>query len=594
MANEIRLPDIGDFKDVPVIEILVQPGQRVQKDVSILTLESDKATMDVPAPSDGVIGAIHVKIGDKVSQGDLLATYADAGGAKAAAPKAAAPPTGGQGGAVETQAPAPKASSAGPPPKPAADPGGPADFEADILVLGAGPGGYTAAFRAADLGQSVVLVEKRATLGGVCLNVGCIPSKALLHVAKVIDEARAMGSHGVSFGEPAFDLAAIRGWKEGVVKRLTTGLSGLARQRKVKVVTGEGKFTSANTLRVETAEGAKTIRFTKAIIAAGSEPAAPGFIPADPRIWDSTAALDLSFIPKRMLVLGGGIIGLEMATVYQALGAGIAVIEMMDQLMPGADPDIVTPLAKRIGRLYDKILLKTKVTAVKAEADGLKVSYEGPDGAKTETFDAMLVSVGRRPNGALIGAAAAGVAADERGFIPVDRQMRTNVPHIFAIGDIVGQPMLAHKGTHEGKVAAEVASGHKSSFDAKAIPSVAYTDPEVAWVGMTETEAKAKGIQYGKAVFPWAASGRSLSLGRDEGLTKTLWDEGTGRLIGCGIVGPNAGDLISEAALAIEMGAEAEDIGLTIHPHPTLSETFAMSAEAFAGTLTDLYMPKKK
>jgi dihydrolipoamide dehydrogenase len=594
MANEIRLPDIGDFKDVPVIEILVQPGQRVQKDASILTLESDKATMDVPAPSDGVIGAIHVKIGDKVSQGDLLATYADAGGAEVAAPKAAAPPTGGQGGAVEIQVPAPKASPAGPPPKPAADPGGQADFEADILVLGAGPGGYTAAFRAADLGQSVVLVEKRVTLGGVCLNVGCIPSKALLHVAKVIDEASAMGSHGVSFGEPTFDLAAIRGWKEGVVKRLTTGLSGLARQRKVKVVTGEGKFTSANTLRVETAEGAKTIRFTKAIIAAGSEPAAPGFIPADPRIWDSTAALDLSFIPKRMLVLGGGIIGLEMATVYQALGAGIAVIEMMDQLMPGADPDIVTPLAKRIGRLYDKILLKTKVTAVKAEADGLKVSYEGPDGAKTETFDAMLVSVGRRPNGALIGAAAAGVAADERGFIPVDRQMRTNVPHIFAIGDIVGQPMLAHKGTHEGKVAAEVASGHKSSFDAKAIPSVAYTDPEVAWVGATETELKAQGIKYGKAVFPWAASGRSSSLGRDEGLTKTLWDEGTGRLIGCGIVGPNAGDLISEAALAIEMGAEAEDIGLTIHPHPTLSETFAMSAEAFAGTLTDLYMPKKK
>jgi dihydrolipoamide dehydrogenase len=587
MANEIRLPDIGDFKDVPIIEILVAPGQSVSKDAPILTLESDKATMDVPAPEDGVIGEIHVKVGDKVSQGDLLATYASGGASAASAAGARR--------AAEIQEPAPKvAAPVSAPPKPAADPGGKADIETDILVLGAGPGGYTAAFRAADLGQNVVLVDKRATLGGVCLNVGCIPSKALLHVAKVIDEAKAMGSHGVSFGEPAFDLAAIRSWKDGVVKRLTTGLSGLARQRKVKVVTGEGQFTSAHTLRVETGEGARVIRFAKAIIAAGSEPAAPGFIPADPRIWDSTAALELSFIPKRMLVLGGGIIGLEMATVYHALGAGVTVIEMMDQLMPGADLDIVTPLAKRIGRLYDKILLKTKVTAVRAEPDGLKVAYEGPGGASAETFDAMLVSVGRRPNGALIGAAAAGVAADERGFIPVDRQMRTNVPHIFAIGDTVGQPMLAHKGTHEGKVAAEVASGHKSSFDAKAIPSVAYTDPEVAWAGMTETEAKAKGVKYGKAVFPWAASGRSLSLGRDEGLTKTLWDEETQRLIGCGIVGPNAGDLISEAALAIEMGAEAEDIGLTIHPHPTLSETFAMSAEAFAGTLTDLYMPKKK
>ncbi len=571
MANEIRLPDIGDFKDVPVIEILVAPGQSVRKDAPILTLESDKATMDVPAPEDGVIGEVRVKVGDKVSQGDLLATYSGGGEAK----QAAAPPP--------TAVPAPSAAA------PTV-----ADFEADIVVLGAGPGGYTAAFRAADLGQNVVLVDSRATLGGVCLNVGCIPSKALLHVAKVIDDAKAMGSHGVSFGAPAFDLAAIRSWKDGLVKRLTTGLTGLSKQRKVRVVTGEGQFTSAKTLRVETGEGARVVRFNKAIIAAGSEPAAPGFIPADPRIWDSTAALELSFIPKRMLILGGGIIGLEMATVYHALGAGITVIEMMDQLMPGADLDIVTPLAKRIGRLYDKILLKTKVTAVRAEPDGLKVTYEGPGGANTETFDAMLVSVGRRPNGAFIGAAAAGVATDERGFIPVDRQMRTNVPHIFAIGDIVGQPMLAHKATHEAKVAAEVASGHKSSFDAKAIPSVAYTDPEVAWAGLTETEAKAKGIKYGKAVFPWAASGRSLSLGRDEGLTKTLWDEETQRLIGCGIVGIDAGDLISEAALAIEMGAEAEDIGLTIHPHPTLSETFAMSAEAFAGTLTDLYMPKKR
>ncbi|HME84118.1 MAG TPA: dihydrolipoyl dehydrogenase [Roseiarcus sp.] len=580
MAQEIRLPDIGDFKGVPIIEILVAPGQSVRKEATILTLESDKATLDVPAPEDGVIGEIHVRVGDKVSQGSLLATYASAG---AGQPAAAASP------AAAPSAPAPSAA-----PTAAPAPAGPADFEAEILVFGAGPAGYTAAFRAADLGQKVVLVDKRTTLGGVCLNVGCIPSKALLHVSKTIDEAAAMAAHGVSFGPPAIDLPAIRDWQNGVVKRLTTGLTGLARQRKVTVVRGEGQFTSANTMRVETLEGTRVVRFAKAIVAAGSEPIAPGFIPADPRIWDSTSALELRFIPKRMLILGGGIIGLEMATVYHSLGAGITVIEMLDQLMPGADPDIVAPFAKRVGKLYDKILLKTKVTAVEAAAEGLRVTYEGEGGAKTEMFDAMLVSVGRRPNGLAIGADAAGLAADALGFIAVDREMRTNMHHIFAIGDIVGQPMLAHKASHEGKVAAEVASGHKAAFDARAIPSVAYTDPEVAWVGVTETEAKASGIKFGKAVFPWAASGRSLSLGRDEGLTKTLWDEETKRLIGCGIVGPNAGDLISEAALAIEMGADAEDIGLTIHPHPTLSETFAMSAEAFAGTLTDLYMPKKK
>jgi dihydrolipoamide dehydrogenase len=587
MAQEIRLPDIGDFKDVPIIEILIAPGQSVRKEATIVTLESDKATLDVPAPEDGVIGEVHVKVGDKVSQGSLLATYASAGAGQpaAAASPAAAPPA-----RAPTAAPAPAA----PAPTPAPAPAGPTDFKAEIVVFGAGPGGYTAAFRAADLGQKVVLVDKRETLGGVCLNVGCIPSKALLHVAKTIDEAAAMAAHGVSFGKPAIDLPAIRDWQNGVVKRLTGGLTGLARQRKVTVVKGEGRFTSANTMRVETPEGTRVVRFAKAIIAAGSEPAAPGFIPSDPRIWDSTSALELRFIPKRMLILGGGIIGLEMATVYHSLGAGITVIEMLDQLMPGADPDIVAPFAKRVGKLYEKILLKTKVTAVEAVAEGLRVTYEGEGGAKTEMFDAMLVSVGRRPNGASIGADAAGLAADAMGFIAVDREMRTNVHHIFAIGDIVGQPMLAHKASHEGKVAAEVASGHKSAFDARAIPSVAYTDPEVAWVGVTETEAKASGMKFGKAVFPWAASGRSLSLGRDEGLTKTLWDEETQRLIGCGIVGPNAGDLISEAALAIEMGAEAEDIGLTIHPHPTLSETFAMSAEAFAGTLTDLYMPKKK
>jgi len=573
MAKDIRLPDIGDFKDVPIIEINIAPGQSVKKEATILTLESDKATLEVPAPEDGVIGEVHVKVGDKVSQGSLLATYASEGAGEVA-PSARA--------AAAARAPAPA---------PAEEP---ADFETDVLVLGAGPGGYTAAFRAADLGQKVVLVDKRTTLGGVCLNVGCIPSKALLHVAKTIDEAAAMATHGVSFGRPDIELAAVRKWKDGVVKRLTTGLTGLARQRKVTVLSGEGKFTSPNTVRVETADGSRVVRFAKAIIAAGSEPVAPGFIPADPRIWDSTAALEMRFVPNRMLVLGGGIIGLEMATVYRSLGAGVTVIEMMDQLMPGADADIVAPLAKRIAKLYDKILLKTKVTAVVAEPEGLRVTYEGEDGAKTEVFDAMLVSVGRRPNGEAIGAEAAGVAVDARGFIAADREMRTNVHHIFAIGDIIGQPMLAHKATHEGKVAAEVASGQKSAFDARGIPSVAYTDPEVAWIGLTETEAKARGVKYGKAVFPWAASGRSLSLGRDEGLTKTLWDEATDRLIGCGIVGPNAGDLISEAALAIEMGAEAEDIGLTIHPHPTLSETFAMSAEAFAGTLTDLYMPKRK
>ncbi len=596
MAREIRLPDIGDFKDVPIIEVLIAPGQKVTKEASILTLESDKATLDVPAPEDGVIGEVKVKVGDKVNQGDLLATYAEGGAASAAPASPSAAQASASSGVSEVPpgaAPPAKAAPT-PAPTPASEPQGAADFETEVLVLGAGPAGYTAAFRAADLGQKVVLVDKRKTLGGVCLNVGCIPSKALLHVAKVIDEAKAMGSHGVTFGPPKIELDPVRDWKSGVVKKLTGGLTGLAKQRKVTVVTGDGRFTSPHTIRVETAEGAKVVRFAKAIIAAGSEPVAPGFIPSDPRIWDSTAALDLRFTPKKMLVLGGGIIGLEMATVYHSLGAGITVIEMMDQLMPGADPDIVAPLAKRIGKLYDKILLKTKVTKVEAKDDGLHVSYEGPDGAKTDVFDAMLVSVGRRPNGKTIGADAAGVAVDERGFIAVDKQMRTNVPHIFAIGDVVGQPMLAHKGTHEGKVAAEVAAGHKSAFDAKVIPSVAYTDPEVAWVGPTETELKAQGVKYGKTVFPWAASGRSLSLGRDEGITKTLWDEKTNQLIGCGIVGPNAGDLISEAALAIEMGAEAEDIGLTIHPHPTLSETFAMSAEGFAGTLTDLYMPKKK
>jgi dihydrolipoamide dehydrogenase len=580
MARDIKLPDIGDFKDVPIIEIHIKPGQTVAKEEVIFTLESDKATLDVPSPEAGVIGEVKVKVGDKVSEGSLLATIE---GAATAAPAPSAP-------AAEPSAPA----AAPTPARAAQAPAVKADIECDVVVLGAGPGGYTAAFRAADLGQKVALVDRGATLGGVCLNIGCIPSKALLHAANVIDEASAFAEHGVTFGKPSVDLDKLRGWKDSVVKRLTGGLSTLARQRKVTVVVGEGKFASASTIAVATPDGAKTIAFKHAIIAAGSEPIAPAFIPKDPRIWDSTGALEIAGVPKRLLVLGGGIIGLEMATVYHSLGARITVVEMMDQLIPGADRDIVAPLAKRIGKLYEKILLETKVTAVEAKPDGLHVAFEGEGGETRDVFDAMLVSVGRRPNGAAIGAEAAGIAVDARGFIPVDKQMRTNVAHIFAIGDVVGQPMLAHKATHEGKVAAEVASGHKSAFDAKAIPSVAYTDPEIAWAGVTETEAKAKGLKFGKAVFPWAASGRSLGLGRDEGQTKTLWDEESGRLIGCGIVGPHAGDIIAEAVLAIETGCDAEDVGLTIHPHPTLSETFAMSAEAFAGTLTDLYLPKKK
>lgn len=559
MAHDIRLPDIGDFRDVPIVEIHVKPGQSVAKDDLLLTLESDKATLDVPVPETGVIGELKVKVGDKVSQGDVLATYV---------------------GDVVAQVQPVAASQV--------------DMECDLLVLGAGPGGYTAAFRAADLGQNVVLVDKRETLGGVCLNVGCIPSKALLHVAKVMDEAAHVGAYGITFGAPKVDLEALRGFKDGVIKRLTGGLTMLAKQRKVRVVQGEGRFTSPNSLTVETKEGVRTLRFAKAIIAVGSEVVWPSFLPQDKRIWDSTRALELDFVPKRMLVLGGGIIGLEMATVYEALGAKITVVEMASQLMAGADADIVAPFAKRIEKRYEKIWLNTKVTEVKAKKAALHVTYGGEWGVETSEFDAVLVSVGRRPQGGGIGAEAVGVAVDERGFIAVDKQMRTNVGHIFAIGDVVGQPMLAHKATHEGKVAAEVAAGHKSAFDAKVIPSVAYTDPEVAWVGVTETQAKAQGLAYGKAVFPWAASGRSLAIGRDEGLTKTLWDEKSGRLIGAAIVGSNAGDLIAEAALAIEMGADAEDIGLTIHPHPTLSETLAMSAEAFAGTLTDLYMPKKR
>jgi dihydrolipoamide dehydrogenase len=570
MTDTIKVPDIGDFKDVPVIEVYVKPGQTIAAEETLVTLESDKAAMDVPAPSAGVIGEVKIKVGDRVSAGSVIATFQAAGAAEASPPAASLV-------SATSRSPAK------------------GDLHAEVLVIGAGPGGYSAAFRAADLGKKVVLVDRGPTLGGVCLNVGCIPSKALLHAAKVIDETRDMTDHGIAFTAPSIDIDKLRGWKDGIIKKLTGGLAGLAKQRKVTVLTGTGTFASPTSVLVKTAEGNKTITFDRAIIACGSEPATLPFIPHDdPRVIDSTGALELNGLPNRLLVLGGGIIGLEMATVYHALGVKVTIVELMDQIIPGADKDIVTPLMKRIEKRYEKILLKTKVTAVAAKADGLHVTFEGPNGASNDTFDRLLVAVGRRPSGKMVGADAAGVAVDERGFIAVDKQMRTNVPHIFAIGDVVGQPMLAHKAVHEAKVAAEVAAGRNSVFDAKVIPSVAYTDPEVAWVGMTEIEAKASGIKYGKGVFPWAASGRSLSLGRDEGITKVLFDEEHERIIGCGIVGPSAGDLVAEAALAIEMGADAADIGLTIHPHPTLSETIGMAAEAFEGTITDLYIPKKK
>ena len=465
---------------------------------------------------------------------------------------------------------------------------------AEVLVLGAGPGGYTAAFRAADLGRQVVLVDRDATLGGVCLNVGCIPSKALLHAAKVIADAREMGENGISFGPPGIDLSRLRAWKDGVVARLTGGLAMLAKQRKVSTIRGYGRFTSPHQLRVELASGgATTVEFEQAIIAAGSEAMTLPFLPADPRIMDSTGALNLGEVPGRLLVIGGGIIGLEMATVYHELGAQITVVELLDQLLPGVDRDVVAPLAKRVGRQYENVFVKTSVTGVEAGPSGLEVCFDGAKAPATGTFDRILVAVGRRPNGALIDAERAGVTVDPHGFIPVSKQMRTSVPHIFAIGDIVGQPMLAHKAMHEGKVAAEVAAGRNSFFDVRAIPSVAYTDPEVAWAGVTENEARAAGVRYGKGVFPWAASGRSLTLGRSEGMTKVLFDEATGRITGCGIVGPSAGDLIAEAVLAVEMGADAADVGLTIHPHPTLSETVGLAAEAFEGTITDLYLPRR-
>ncbi len=580
---EIKVPDIGGFKGVAVIEVAVKAGDSVEKEQTLITLETDKATMDVPSPAAGVVKELKVKVGDKVSEGSAILLLESS--AEAPAPAKAAP-------APQTAAPA-TALQVAPTPAAKVTKG---DIHAEVVVLGAGPGGYTAAFRAADLGKQVILIEKHATLGGVCLNVGCIPSKALLHVAKVINEAEEVSHHGVTFGKPKIDIDAVRGWKESVIGKLTGGLAGLAKQRKVQVVRGMAKFTSPNSLEVETAEGKKVVTFDNAIVAAGSSVARiPGFPYEDERIIDSTGALALKDVPKRMLVIGGGIIGLEMATVYDALGAKISVVELMDQLMPGADKDMVKPLHTRIAKRYEAIMLKTKVTKIEATKSGLKVTFEGEQApTEPQLYDKVLMAVGRRPNGREIAAEAAGLIVNERGFIPVDKQMRTNVPHIYAIGDIVGDPMLAHKAVHEGKVAAENIAGHKAFFEPMTIPSVAYTDPEVAWMGLTETQAKAQGIAYEKGVFPWAASGRALSIGREEGSTKVLLDPTSRRILGASIVGTNAGELIAEAVLALEMGADMEDIGLTIHPHPTLSETFNFAAEMAEGTITDLMPPRKR
>ena len=578
---EIKVPDIGGFKGVAVIEIAVKAGDKIEQEQALISLETDKATMEVPSPVAGTVKELKVKVGDKVSEGSVILLLESS--AAAPAPAASKP-------VAQAAAPAPQVA-----PTPAANVAK-GDIHAEVVVLGAGPGGYTAAFRAADLGKQVVLIEKHTSLGGVCLNVGCIPSKALLHVAKVINEAEEVSHHGVTFAKPKIDIDAIRSWKESVITKLTGGLAALAKQRKVQVVRGTAKFTSPNSLAVQTAEGEKIVTFDNAIVAAGSSVARiPGFPYDDERIIDSTGALALKDVPKRMLVIGGGIIGLEMATVYEALGAKISVVELMDQIMPGADKDMIKPLHTRIAKRYEAIMLKTKVTKIEATKAGLKVTFEGEQApAEAQVYDKVLMAVGRRPNGREINAEAAGLVVNERGFIPVDKQMRTNVPHIFAIGDIVGDPMLAHKAVHEGKVAAENIAGHKAFFEPLTIPSVAYTDPEIAWMGLTETQAKAQGITYEKASFPWAASGRALSIAREEGATKVLLDPTTRRILGMGIVGVNAGELIAEGVLALEMGADMEDIGLTIHPHPTLSETLCFAAEMAEGTITDLLPPRKR
>jgi dihydrolipoamide dehydrogenase len=592
--TEVLVPDIGNFDSVDVIEVLVKVGDVIAKEDSLITLESDKASMDIPSSHAGTVKEVKVKVGDKVAKGTLILLVEEtASAAQTPAAPDAKPAQGGKAQAAQA-APAAETKPAAVP-APAAAAVGNADLHAAVVVLGSGPGGYTAAFRAADLGKQVVLIERYATLGGVCLNVGCIPSKALLHTAKVITEAEETAQHGVSFGKPQIKLDELRDWKANdVVGKLTGGLAQMAKQRGVTTVVGVGKFTSPNTIAVTAADGkVTTVSFDNAIIAAGSQATKFPGAPEDDRIMDSTGALALADIPKRMLVIGGGIIGLEMGTVYDALGSKVSVVEFMDGLIPGCDRDLVRPLQKRMEKRFEKIMLSTKVSKIEARKEGIYVEFEGENAIEPQTYDRVLVAIGRRPNGKNIGAELAGVAVDDRGFIAVDKQMRTNVPHIFAIGDIVGQPMLAHKATHEGKVAAEVIAGHKVEFQALAIPSVAYTDPEVAWAGISETEAKAKGIEIEKASFPWAASGRALSIARSEGSTKLIFDKETHRLIGAGIVGVNAGELLAEAVLAIEMGADAHDLGLTIHAHPTLSETVCFAAEMKEGTITDLYIKKR-
>ena len=581
---EVKVPDIGDFKDVDVIEVLVKPGDRVEKETSLITLESDKATIEIPSTHAGIVKELRVKVGDKVSQGSVILRLE--GEKSAAAPEKSVPSQ------EKGSPPPPKKADA---PAAMATASGPVDLSCDVLVLGSGPGGYSAAFRAADLGMNTVLVERYPTLGGVCLNVGCIPSKALLHVAAVMDEAKHLAEHGVAFGDPKVDLEALRSWKNKVVGKLTGGLSGMARTRKVTVVQGTGTFLGPRQLAVETEAGRKVVGFGHAIIAAGSQSAKLPFLPEDPRIVDSTGALELPSRPNRLLVIGGGIIGLEMGTVYSTLGARLDVVEMLDVLMAGADRDLVKVWQTFNAKRFDKVMLRTRASKVEALKEGLRVSFDGdnaPD--KPQLYDMILVSVGRTPNGRNIGADAAGVSVNERGFIPVDSQMRTSVPHIFAIGDIAGPPMLAHKAVHEGHVAAEAAAGQKSHFDARVIPSVAYTDPEIAWVGLTEEEASKQGVKFRVAKFPWAASGRAIANGRDEGFTKLIFAEETHRAIGGGIVGAGAGDLISEIALAIEMGADAVDIGKTIHPHPTTSESVGMAAELYEGVCTDLPPVRKR
>jgi len=594
---EVKVPDIGDFKDVEIIEVLVKPGDRVEKETSLITLESDKATIEIPSPQAGVVKELRVKLGDKVSQGSPILVLEESAGTASASPSRPAPAPGAAAAPIPIPTPAP-AKPAAPVPATAVFAGA-ADMTCDMLVLGSGPGGYSAAFRAADLGLATVLIERYPALGGVCLNVGCIPSKSLLHTAAIMDEARAMAAHGVTFAEPSIDMDKLRDFKNKVVGKLSNGIAGMAKMRKVTVLTGAGSFVGPNHMAVETREGRKIVAFKNAIIAAGSQSAKLRLngkeLPDDPRIVDSNGALELRSKPKRLLVIGGGIIGLEMGTVYSTLGARLDVVEMLDGLMAGADRDLVKVWQTFNARRFDNVMLKTRTAKVEALKEGLRVSFEGENApAKSHLYDMILVSVGRVPNGRKIGAEVAGVAVNERGFIPVDSQMRTNVPHIFAIGDISGQPMLAHKAVHEGHVAAEAAAGQKSHFDARVIPSVAYTDPEIAWAGLTEEEAKKQGVKFGVAKFPWAASGRAIANGRDEGFTKLIFSEDTHRVIGGAIVGAGAGDLISEIALAIEMGADAVDIGKTIHPHPTTSESVGMAAELYEGVCTDMPSSKRR